>query len=462
MRGKYLQHLAVKGILKTTREPVIVKKRETLHSGEEEPLSLSLNIEQMYQCVRNFDFASLFVKELRWSPPINTQLTAIDNRHTRLEIARLSGVPVFEIHTASGKIPDAHIRDALYGELLPLFPESLLIFLDKERTQSLWYWIKREDSASYKREYVYAKGQPEDLFLNKLDSIVSDLLVFQDKKGQRERADLRPVSDHIVEAFDAQRLSFTQQINGIEDEQDRILYAMILLSRLIFLYFLQCRGFLDSCKTYLESHLEASSDKSYYRQFLIPLFDGLAKSILTRRTDLQEHLGVIPYLNGGMFLPHSLELDYPAIQIPNSAFKQLFSFFSQYEWRIIDVPIQKESEITTDILRDAGFERHPLGAIQKENEITPDILGDIFEMYFNRQSQNGFYATPPEITEYLCRQTIHQFILDRVNQQSHRFRQRHFASIKALLEDLDAALCRHLLLDVLPCPAHSIQFVSIR
>ena len=78
---------------------------------------MSLNIKQMYRCVRNFDFANLFIKELCWSPPVNTRMTAIDNRHTRLEIARLSDVPVFEIYTTNGKIPDAQIRDALYKNL---------------------------------------------------------------------------------------------------------------------------------------------------------------------------------------------------------------------------------------------------------------------------------------------------------------------------------------------------------
>src|SRR5207245_5027636 len=129
---------------------------------------------------------------------------------------------------------------------------------------------------SFKREYSYAKGQPADLFFNKLDTMVSDLLSFQEKKDQKERADLGLVSNSIVEAFDAQRLSFTQLIGGIDDEQDRMLYAMILLSRLIFLHFLQRRGFLDNgCKTYLESHIESNIDESYYRQFLLPLFDGL-------------------------------------------------------------------------------------------------------------------------------------------------------------------------------------------
>ena len=42
------------------------------------------------------------------------------------------------------------------------------------------------------------------------------------------------------------------------------------------------------------------------------------------------------------------------------------------------------------------------------------MLGYIFEKYIN-QKAFGAYYTRPEITEYLCEQTIHRLILDAVN-----------------------------------------------
>ena len=136
----------------------------------------SCNIEQIYLCLRNSDFARLFVQELQCPPPISKKVISIDDKHTRREIARIKGVPVIEITAADGKIPDAHIRVALRTELSPLFPNCLLIFLDGERSQSNWLWIKHEYERTFTREYVYFRGQPGELFLEKLQTIIIDLL----------------------------------------------------------------------------------------------------------------------------------------------------------------------------------------------------------------------------------------------------------------------------------------------
>src|SRR5258708_3783636 len=70
----------------------------------------------MYCYLRKFDFASLFIKELHWSEPVTKKPIPIDERHMRLEIARVAESPVFEISTIDGQIPDAQERDTLSRE----------------------------------------------------------------------------------------------------------------------------------------------------------------------------------------------------------------------------------------------------------------------------------------------------------------------------------------------------------
>ena len=106
-------------------------------------------------------------------------------------------------------------------------------------------------------------------------------------------------------------------------------------------------------------------------------------------------LGPIPYLNGGLFIRHKLELDYGAIFIPDKAFENVLSLFGRYSWHLDDTP----------------------GA--RDNEINPDVLGYIFEKYIN-QKAFGAYYTRSEITEYLCERSIHSVILQRVNQHGTR------------------------------------------
>lgn len=64
---------------------------------------------------------------------------------TRVQVAQLAGVIVFEVAGQDGRIPDARTRAALHKEISGLHHENLLIFVDAGRTQSLWYWVKRQN-----------------------------------------------------------------------------------------------------------------------------------------------------------------------------------------------------------------------------------------------------------------------------------------------------------------------------
>jgi len=86
-----------------------------------------------------------------------------------------------------------------------------------------------------------------------------------------------------------------------------------MLNRLMFIYFMEKKGFLDGNINYLQERLvlcqrEIEGDRFYtfYRYFLLRLFhDGLGKQ--ARTPELEKLLGKIPYLNGGLFEAHPLE-----------------------------------------------------------------------------------------------------------------------------------------------------------
>lgn len=138
-------------------------------------------------------------------------------------------------------------------------------------------------------------------------------------------------------------------------------------------------------------------------------------------------MGQVCYLNGGLFLRHSIELNERyRIRIPDEAFDRVFTLFDKYSWHLDDRP--------------GG----------KPNEINPDVLGYIFEKYIN-QKAFGAYYTRPEITEYLCDRTINKLILDQVNaaiaqqpRDPHEIQE--FESIDDMVMHMDAAICRHLVM----------------
>lgn len=402
--------------------------------------------------LNDFAFRKLFVEQLGWSnPPLPkpVEMTVQGVSATRRQIADLSGVGVYEVESPT--IPDAKTRTAIHREIAKLQYECLLIFIDTARTQSLWHWAKRQDGKTVSREHLFTKGQPGDLFISKISAMVFELSEF-DSDG---RVALMEVSDRMKAALDVQRVTkrfFTEfqsvhdnlvdMISGITDDRDRRWYASILLNRLMFIYFLQRKGFLDYKNKnsrdgkvdYLQDKLAGSrraGPNQFYRRFLhLLFFEGFAKPEDKRSAEARRALGNIRYLNGGLFLPHRIETQNKNISIPDEFFERLFKLFSDYSWNLNDTPGESD------------------------REISPHVLGYIFEKYIN-QKAFGAYYTRPEITEYLCDRTIHQLILDAVNTPPETpllpgVKRRAYESVADLLIDLDAPVCNKLISDVLP------------
>jgi len=409
---------------------------------------MAVNLQAMREALQGFNFKRLFIEELGWSNPSSRQaveMTVDGHKLLRRQAAQLAGVVVFEIAPANNRdgIPAARVRAAVHKEIAAAHHENLLIFVDGQRSQSLWYWVKREAGKRYPREHIFMRGQSGDLFLSKLGAMVFDLGDF-DSTGNvpllevtdrlKAALDVERVTKKFYAEFQDQHIAFLDLIEGIDDDRDRRWYASVLLNRMMFIYFLQRKYFLDGGDSdYLQNKLAASKKKGrdrFYSEFLKCLFfEGFAKPEEQRSSEARALLGRIKYLNGGLFLPHAVEQKYPKIKVPDKAFENLLALFARYSWNLNDTP---------------G------GA---DNEINPDVLGYIFEKYIN-QKAFGAYYTRTEITEYLCERTIHRLILDAVNTprgaEVPGLKTRRYESIADLLLDLDAPLCRRLLHEVLP------------
>ena len=407
---------------------------------------MAINFAHTRKHLNDFAFGPLFIEELGWSQPASKQTAAFDidgASYQRRQVAHLAGAVVFEITAADGRIPDAKARRAIHKEISKLHHENLLIFVDKNRTQSLWYWVKRQDGKLYPRDHYFFRGQPGDLFLSKLNEMVFDLSEF-DESGN---ISIVEVTDRLHKALDVERVTkrfytdfkdqhdeFMELIRGVKNDHDRRWYASVLLNRLMFIYFLQRKSFIDRGNThYLQDKLAESKRQGkdrYFRDFLLILFfEGFAKPELQRSAKARKLLGDIRYLNGGLFLPHAAvhEDNNDALQVPDKAFENLFALFEKYSWNLDDTP---------------GGD---------DDEISPHVLGYIFEKYIN-QKAFGAYYTRPEITEYLCERTIHRLVLEAVNKPGIPgvIAPRDFPSVGDMLMDLDAPLCRLLLEEVLP------------
>lgn len=403
---------------------------------------MQLNVEQVRDALQAFQFRTLLVDILGWNNPARRGTQTFEEQgssYTVRHLAELAGVVVAEIQSG-GAIPDARTREALQKQLAQEHFENIAVFTDAAQTQSLWRWVKREGGKQFPREHTFFKGQPGDLFLSKISGILFDfsdieqgVSLVQVNQRIKHALDVETVTRKFYGEFETERVAFTNLIQGIDNERDRAWYASVLLNRLMFIYFLQAKRMINNGqREYLQNHLQDCpfqfGHDAYYREFLRPLFfQGFALPPEQRTNEAKALLGTVPYLNGSLFLEHPIEKRWSTIQVPDQAFANLYALFRRYSWNLNDTP---------------GGE---------DDEISPDVLGYIFEKFIN-QKAFGAYYTRPEITEYLCEQTIHRLILDKINtgEPIPGVPIRAFENVGDLLLNLDAGLCRRLLRDVLP------------
>jgi hypothetical protein len=314
---------------------------------------------------------------------------------------------------ARGKIPPDSVLRKIEREVTRYAYEHLIIYVDTAREKQVWQWVKREQGArSAPRLNRYHKGQSGELLAQKLEKLAialaeEDKLHMADVAGRVAKAfDVERVTRKFYDRFKLEHSAFLNLIAGIEARADREWYASLMLNRLMFIYFIQRKGFLDTHvpgkldgdPNYLTNRLKRVQQErgenefhTFYRYFLLKLFhDGLSKR--EHSAELEALLGKVPYLNGGLFDLHVLERDNPEINIPDEAFEKLFSFFDDFDWHLDDRPLRND------------------------REINPDVLGYIFEKYIN-QKQMGAYYTKEDITEYISKNTIIPYIFDAAEQK---------------------------------------------
>ncbi len=343
-----------------------------------------MNKERAKKLLREFNFQSLFLDELGWDAYASPPLPLGNGTITLRSIAQKKGMPAYLCPDTF----DYPTRCKLEAQLAKCVREHLIVYVNQKHGLQIWQWVKREPGKPLaRREHSYTINQAGDSLVQKLEYLEVTLAeeeqtTLPDVTSKVKRAfDLEKITKRFYDRFKTEHAAFLKFIEGIPDKDLERWYASVMINRLMFIYFIQKKGFLDNDPDYLRTKLNLTKD--FYKDFLCPLFfDGFAKKESERSSATNRLLGAVPYLNGGIFQPHPIEQRYgKTIEISNKAFVQLFAFFNAYHWHLDDRPTHND------------------------NEIRPDVLGYIFEKYIN-QKQMGAYYTKEDITEYISKNTI--------------------------------------------------------
>jgi hypothetical protein len=390
---------------------------------------MKINRKNLTKYLDNFDFESLFIEELGWDyPEDNTEksMTIDEQIFTLTPIADKRGFNVFLCLLENQSIPLSAILKKIDKEISKYSYEHFIIYASQLDKNQKWQWVKKEANQPLVNRTVEYSTHKKEALLQILDTIYIDLDEEEElnltevRSRTRQAFDVDKVTKKVYDKFKKEYSQFLGFIEGISIDFDKQWYASLMLNRLMFVYFIQKKGFLNSDLNYLRNKLAEirspltplnkggiNTEKvplakgetggsdinfySFYRYFLLRLFhDGLGSQ--NRTPELDQLLGKVPYLNGGLFEIHPLENKYPKIYIKDEAFEKIFTFFDQYNWYLDDRPLKSD------------------------NEINPDVLGYIFEKYIN-QKQMGAYYTKEDITEYISKNCIIPYLFDSVKQE---------------------------------------------
>jgi len=340
--------------------------------------------------------------------------------YTLSSLSEKRGLQVFRCAPApDGGVPPLSTRRRISRKLLAFAREHLIIYVDATRHMQKWEWnIYEKGKPQTPYGHTYLRGTDATALVQKLERLTvtldeDDRISIVDVSGRVSQAfkATDTITKKFYDQYEKQYAQFVKDIVGIADETDRGQYATLMLDRLMFVYFLQSKGFLDDKRDYLRVKFDAMRDVhgpghffDFYRRFLLRLFhEALATKEAARADGLDALLGDVPYLNGGLFEQHRIETSNRAIHIPDEAFDTILTFFDAWTWHL------DGRSRNTQVTRAAKETKGAKGAIN------PDVLGYIFEKFIN-QKQMGAYYTKEDITEYIGKNTIIPWLFDAVKE----------------------------------------------
>ena len=356
------------------------------------------------------------------------------------------------------------------SRLLQDHPYALFVFSNANEDQWHFLNVKYDDDVQKRRVFrritVGAQERlrtaSERISMLDLGSIVAEhagLSPLEIQKRHDQAFDVEPVTQEFFRKFAEVYHRVAEDIasvHGLEKEAGRL--SQLLLDRMLFLYFIQKKGWLNNEPDYLYKRFRIHHEKSpksegFHSDVLQPLFFRLSNPEL----EDDPTLGAIPFLNGGLFEESTQQSQTERIRqarmlVKNSTFKVVFD----------------------DLLEKFNFTVTEDTPLDVEVAIDPEMLGKIFESLILQLEEDpdsdlrritGSYYTPRAIVHFMCQHALRNFLaaqlassdaLHRVSQlieylPAHHLDEAQYADLCKLLSIDEAKMLRQSIFDARIC-----------
>ncbi|MEM8610685.1 MAG: hypothetical protein AAGF93_01610 [Cyanobacteria bacterium P01_H01_bin.105] len=337
---------------------------------------MSCDIQQAETCLQSLDLVALFRDALGWLGPSEGRAIAIRafNQPYRAHcIAQRGDARIWEIKLTTPTDLNIKLKARLYYSVHKKYPHPLIIFTERQRCRSLWYWQNNRDDP---QSLVFIPQQPLAGWRSRLDYLAN----YSPASGALDLQSQPIGCIEFTEQLQQHLTQLSDGITGINNVRDRRWYAAVLLHRLIIVHLLQRRGFLDQNIWYLHNQLGRSQQQQqniFFRQVLQPLFtQGFSLPALERPRRIN-WVGQVPYL-GDVFYTHPLEQQYDNVDVTDSSFESILLWFESSLW-------QQVSDNWQTNTMSLAFEQVLIGQSQPQKNNEPvEAFGTCCDLLLNQ------------------------------------------------------------------------------
>ena len=367
---------------------------------------------------------SLFVETLDWNP--DDRLVALDGavrddlpRDARLIASRdgfsalyipLTGTDTNRVTAATVNAAARALNDALADDLL-------LLFINADGGEFHIILPSFAGSRATLQRMVARRGHHHRTVVQQLANMWEDY----GRQGKtmyealRDAFSVEPVTREFFQAYkhifgeaEAKITGFPNNSEGMEQKRR---FTQVLLNRLMFVYFVSCKGwlsfqdengnddtdYLNALRRDYENGKNADSN-FYVDRLRLLFFAGLnnAKSEdLTEYPDARRLIGSVPFLNGGLF--EETEMDSRSnIYVPDDAIDPILTeLFDRFNFTVME-STPYDVEVAVD----------------------PEMLGKVFEELVTGRHESGAYYTPRPVVAFMCREALKGFLSNLSNMTS--------------------------------------------
>ncbi len=239
----------------------------------------------------------------------------------------------------------------------------------------------------------------------------------------RSAFDVQAVTDAFFRDYEMVFAELQHQL--YEQTQDKVFshdYALQLLNRLMFLYFIQRKRTQEGeywlgndrqfIKHFWEAYRASGEKDSFLKRWLSVLFFEAFNNRFSPKPyfskELNDALFLAPYLNGGLFRPN--KLDEKSVEIPDSFFELLFDRYQG---------------LSPGFLERYNFTISESTPLDREVAVDPEMLGKVYESLVNitfegleedRRGSAGIFYTPRVEIDLMCRLSLVDWLTNHLGE----------------------------------------------